>query len=412
MKRNTLIILTLIYLTLSLLFNYSLYPLLITNEYNNQYFLLFLYFLSENISFLFLIISKKNEEILSKTLGSIIGGEESISFSIASDTGRNMTTTLNISATLISNKQPFIGMKWPSFIIPSLFDIFSKFFIFNGLKILENDIVLRSIIELGLVFCLSKLLLRSQLIRFSLSGFFVILISLIVVTFYIHISQNLKMYFEFDNNGYIGMSLCILGEIFCAIHLYFQIKYIRIGEKHCSREIAWEGLFGLILSFIVFEFSMLFPCYDKDYDNKKDLNKKFWYCCKIESVSSIDNLFQIFKNNVAWYIIYFLVSIFYNLVGLILSKYIGEIYKASIGVGRLSILLILVLFIHNNGYIGVFNCIICGIFLIAIFIGIFLSIYFGKQKDITFGETMTIHENDLKDDFDSSKINLEFNEKI
>ena len=320
MKRNTLIILTLIYLTLSLLFNYSLYPLLITNEYNNQYFLLFLYFLSENISFLFLIISKKNEEILSITLGSIIGGEESINFSIASDTGRNMTTTLNISATLISNKQPFIGMKWPSFIIPSLFDIFSKFFIFNGLKILENDIV---------------------------------------VTFYIHISQNLKMYFEFDNNGYIGMSLCILGEIFCAIHLYFQIKYIRIGEKHCSREIAWEGLFGLILSFIVFEFSMLFPCYDKDYDNKKDLNKKFWYCCKIESVSSIDNLFQIFKDNVAWYIIYFLVSIFYNLVGLILSKYIGEIYKASIGVGRLSILLILVLFIHNNGYIGVFNCIIC-----------------------------------------------------
>jgi len=51
-------------------------------------------------------------------------------------------------------------------------------------------------------------------------------------------------------------------------------------------------------------------------------------------------LFQIFKDNVAWYIIYFLVSIFYNLVGLILSKYIGEIYKASIGVGRLSILLI------------------------------------------------------------------------
>lgn len=411
MKRNTLIILTLIYLTLSLLFNYSLYPLIITNQYNNQYFLIFIYFFSEIFSFIFLIISKKNEKILTATLGSIINGEDSVSFSFISETGHNMTGTLNISATLVSNKQPFVGMKWPSFIIPCLLDVLSKFCIFNGLKILENDIALRAIFELGLVFFFSKLLLKSKIKRFSLIGFLIILISLIFLCFYIHISKNLKLYFEFDNSGIIGLMLCILGEILTVIQLYFQIKYMRIGEKYCSREIAWEGIFGLIISFIIFVFSLLFPYYDKDYNLNENIRKKFWYCCEDESSSSINNLFNNINENIAWNIIFFLVSLFYNLVGLILNKYIGEVYKASIDVGRLSILVILVLFIHNNDYIGFVNCIISGLFFILIFVGIILSIYLGKQEDITFEEKTFMQEIDLKDDFDGSNIIFEENDK-
>ena len=60
MRKNTLILITVVYFSLSLLFNYSLYPLLITNEYSDQYFLIFIYFLSEIFSFFFLIFFYKN----------------------------------------------------------------------------------------------------------------------------------------------------------------------------------------------------------------------------------------------------------------------------------------------------------------------------------------------------------------
>ena len=62
MRRNALIFLTIIYFLLSLLFNYSLYPLLMENEYNDQYFLIFIYFLSDIFSFFFLIIAKKKRK--------------------------------------------------------------------------------------------------------------------------------------------------------------------------------------------------------------------------------------------------------------------------------------------------------------------------------------------------------------
>ena len=82
MKINALILITLIYFVISLLFNYSLYPLLITNDNSNQYFLIFIYFLSEIISFLFLIYSKKNDKKLTTTLGTVTWAEESMNNSL------------------------------------------------------------------------------------------------------------------------------------------------------------------------------------------------------------------------------------------------------------------------------------------------------------------------------------------
>ena len=39
------------------------------------------------------------------------------------------------------------------------------------------------------------------------------------------------------------------------------MKYFRIGEKYCYREIAWEEFFSLIISFF-FELSILIPSPD------------------------------------------------------------------------------------------------------------------------------------------------------
>ena len=295
-------------------------------------------------------------------------------------------------------------MKWPSFIFPAIFDFLSKFFTFNGLKILENDIILRAIIELLLILFLSKIILQSTYNRFSLVGVLIIFLSLIFISFYCQISKNLNLYFEYNNYSTIGMLLCLIGEIFSAIQIFFQVKYIRIGEKHCCREIAWEGVFGLIISFIFFEFSLLFPSYATNYEKNQILQKKFWYCLKDESYSSIPNLLNNMKANIIWNILFFLVCVFYSLIGIIISKYIGEVYRSSINISRLSIIVFLVLFIYNNDNIGVLNCIICIIFLIGIFVGMTLSILLRKQKDNTFGDRISFPDIDLKDDFDNQNI--------
>ena len=108
MRKNALILITLLYLSLALLFNYCLYPLIIKNEYNDQYFIIFIYFLAEIFSFLFLIYAKKNEKKLVATFGPILGVEESLNFSNLSETYNNITTSINISDTVISSMQPFI----------------------------------------------------------------------------------------------------------------------------------------------------------------------------------------------------------------------------------------------------------------------------------------------------------------
>ena len=69
----------------------------------------------------------------------------------------------------------------------------------------------------------------------------------------------------------------------------------------------------------------------------------------------------------------------------------------------------LVLFIHNDDYIGALNCVICVLFLISIFIGLLLAIILRQQKDITFGDSQSLPGIDLKDDSDNQNNNDENN---
>lgn len=170
---------------------------------------------------LFRKYAKKNEEKIFSTLGPIIFIEEPMSYSTLSESNNNLTTSMNISATYISTMQPFIGMKWPSFIFPAIFDFLSKFFIFHGLKILESDIIFRAIIELIIVFIFSKLMLQSKYNNFSIVGVIINFCSLVFVCFYFQIAKDLKLYFKYDNLGFIGMLLCVVGEFF-QVYIFFS----------------------------------------------------------------------------------------------------------------------------------------------------------------------------------------------
>ena len=385
MKNNTLILITLLYFFLSLFFNYGLYRLLIVDESSDQYFLIFFYFLSETITFLFFLIPKSKDKIISNTLGPIIINDGSIDISMISGTDNNLTnnltTSLNVTETRLSSiqHQPFIGMKFISFLIPSVFDFLSKFFIFNGLKMIRNEIIYRSIIQLTMILLLSKFILKSKYIKFNLIGIFIILVGLIVSSFYFQFCQTIKLYIDNDKNEIIGMILCFVGEILNSFQIFFQIKYFKIGEKYCYREIAWEGFYGLIMSFIFFLISLFIPC-SNDID---ELSNNFLFCNEDPSINPFIFLLNYIKNNIAWIIIIFLISIFYSLIGAVLAKYIGEVYRVAIEVSRVSIIIYLILFFNTNNF-DISTPIICGIFLIIIFCGILLSILLRKQKDITF----------------------------
>ena len=381
MKNNTLIVMTILYLLLSVIFNYGLFRLLIIDPYNDQYFLIFLYFLSEILSFLFFLFPKSKDKIISNTLGPIIINDGSIDISIISATDNNLTTSLNVTDTRMSSvqQQPFIGMKFISFLIPSVFDFMSKFFIFNGLKIIGNEIILRSIIQLLMVLFFSKLFLKSKYNNFSMIGVFVILGGLIMSFFYFQISKKL-LFFDNDSQGIIGTILCVIGEIFGSIQILFQMKYIKIGEKYCYREVAWEGLFGLIISFIFLALSLLIHCPNED---NEEIKTKIFYCYKDSSQTPFKFLLKNIKKHLGWNILFFIVSIFYNLLGSILAKYIGEVFRTAVDVGRISIVVYLILFIDTND-VGLLSVILSGIFMVIILFGLILCIILRNQKDITF----------------------------
>ena len=415
MKNNTLILITIIYIVLSVLFNYALFHLLIVNENNNQYFIIFIYFFSELLSFFFFIFPKSKDKIISHTLGPIIINDTSIDISIISGTDNNLSNNLTTSINYNDNRmasvqqQPFIGMKFISFLIPSIFDFLSKFFIFNGLKIIGNEIILRSVMQLVMVLILSKFFLKSKYNNFSIIGVFLILLGLIASCLYYQIFGTLKLYFENNIYGIVGMILCLTGEIFGSIQIFFQMKYFKIGEKYCYREIAWEGLFGIIISFIFFGFSLLIHCPNDKNQNNDEIKNIFFYCYKDTSMTPFKFLLNNLKNNIAWNIIFFLVGIFYNLVGALLAKYIGEVYRVAIDVGRISIILYLILFIPTKD-ISLLSVILCGIFMTIILFGIILSIILRKQKDMTFEEIPMdkSYSQDLSiitDDEDNSDIN-------
>ena len=417
MKNNTLILITIIYLVLSILFNYGLYILLIINKSNDQYFLIFIYFLSEILSFFFFLFPKSKDKIISSTFGPLIINDGSIDISMISNNDNNvtnnLTTTANASETRINSiqQQPFVGMKCISFLIPSIFDFLSKFFIFNGLKMIENEIIYRPIIQLTMILFLSKVVLKSKYIKYNIYGIFVILGGLIGVSFYSQFAKTIKIYIDNEKNEIIGMILCFIGEILSSIQIFFQIKYFSIGEKYCYREIAWEGFYGSIISFLFFQLSLLITCSNNDDDA---IIKIFLFCYGDSSINPFNFIINNIKNNIGWNIVFFLITIFYSLIGAVLAKYIGEVYRVGVDVSRIAIFLFLILFIHTDNN-SALTSIICGIFMIIILTGIFLSIILRKQKDITF-ELIPIDKSFSKDlgsmvnkdnsNFNESNINI------
>ena len=173
MKIFPLIIITISFLIILTIYNFCLYKLLTNEDFGHQYYLILIYFICEIFSFAFHFFSNKKEIIIGDINPYIVTTEMNASYSILDISNNNMDN-INISnvrnnsdnsyITMSSNNMtlntsidsqvstiPFVGIKSISFVLTGFLDFLSKIFIYNAIKYMYHDSILRNITELSII---------------------------------------------------------------------------------------------------------------------------------------------------------------------------------------------------------------------------------------------------------------------
>lgn len=368
MKLFPLLIITFIYLIILTLYNFSLYKLLTNEEFGHQFYLILIYFLCEIFSFFHYFCSYK--DIIIGDISPYIESTEMSGFLSISEISNNNNININLSnfgnnsdisnirknsdnsnITINSNNNissdetsesdietvPFIGIKSISFIITGFLDFLSKMFIYNGIKYMYQDSILRCLIEMLIVSFGSLIILKlkNTYVYYSLIGLSMIILYLI---FFI-ISHKVKA----NSIGILILSEGgILNSIQYLIHSHFFIK----GERYIYRIIAWEGLFGSIFSFIFLIIASIITCPFEPNDKNNDFAFKS-FCNGITFEDSLITFFSNIKNNLVWFFIYLISCIFYSFLGVFIIRYVNVIYRVSLDSFRMLFFIIIVLIISK-----------------------------------------------------------------
>ncbi len=368
MKLFPLILITAIYLFILTLFNYSLYKLLTNDKFGHQYYLILIYFLCELFSVIIHFIPRKREIIIGDINPYIVTTEMSGDFSI-SDISNNISNIRNNSSlsnlrnnsdnssiSIASNnitssgsidsnisRIPFIGIKRITFIITSLLDYISKIFIYNGIKYMHQDSIIRCIMEIVLISVGSLLLLKLKKLYHSIIGLSIVILYLLIYIFSDEAKEN-----------FTGILLLLEGGLMNSIQYLIQSKYFLKGEQFIYRIVSWEGLYGSAISFLFLILASVINCpfEQKNNDNDNNVDNKDEYdfisfCNGNKFENSISSFFSDANKCLGWFIIYFISCIFYSFSGVFITKYVNVIYRASLDSFRM-IFFIFVLLINNK----------------------------------------------------------------
>lgn len=363
MKLFPLVLITIFYLIILTIYNYSLYKLLTNKNFGHQYYLILIYFLCELFAVFDYFISKKREIIIGDINPYIVTTEMSYSLSISDISNNNINNignnssisnirnnSDNSSMSLNSNnissngsidsnisKIPFIGIKCISFILSSFLDFLSKLFIYNGIKYMYQDSILRCLIELLLVSFGSLFILKVKNFYYSIIGLSIIIIYLLIFI----ISHKSKE----DGTGNL---LLLEGGLLDSIQYLIHSKFFIKGEQFIYRIVSWEGLYGSIFSFLILIIASVVSCPFEKNNNNLDNDFDFYSFCNGDK---LENSFLTFtsevKNNISWFILYFISCIFYSFLGVFITKYINVIYRVSLDSFRM-LFFIITLLIFNT----------------------------------------------------------------
>ena len=362
MKIFVFTLITVIYLVVLTLYNYSLYNLLTNENFGHQYYLILIYFLCELFSFFDIFISKKREIIIGDINPYIVTTELGYSLSISDISNNNISNigysssisnirnnSDNSSISITSNnlssngsidssisKIPFIGIKCVSFILSGFIDFLSKLFIYNGIKYMYQDSILRCLVELLIVSLGSLFLLKLKNYYYTIIGLSIIVLYLLLFI----------IFHKAKENG-TGTLLLLEGGLSNSILYLIQSKFFFKGEHYIYRIVSWEGFYGSIFSLLILILASIISCpFEKSDYTKNDFD--FYSLC---NGNKLENDFLSFasgiKSNIGWFIAYLFSCIFYSYLGVFITRYINVIYRVSLDSFRM-LFFIITLLIFNT----------------------------------------------------------------
>ena len=369
MKLLPFLLITIIYIILLTLYNYSLYKLLTSENFGHQYYLILIYFLSELFSLFYYFCSKKRGIIIGDINPFIVTTELTASLSISDISNNNNFSNIgnssisnirsnsdNSSIDIGSNNSndsmdsnittiPFVGIKCVSFTLSSFFDFLSKIFIYNGIKYMHQDSILRCIIEIIMVSVGSLYILKIKNIFYLLIG----LIIIILYLFIIFISHKSKT----NINGII---LLLEGGLMDSIQYLVHSNFFIKGEQFIYRVISWEGIFGSIFSFLILIITINVSCpFEQNDDNndnviinEKDNSFQFNSLCngnKLEN--NIFSFFSDIEKNIVWFLLYIFSCMLFSFFGIFITKYINAVYRVSLDSFRMLFFITVLLFFNK-----------------------------------------------------------------
>lgn len=369
MKLLLFLFITIIYLIALTLYNYSLYKLLTNKNFGHQYYLILLYFLCELFSYFYCFCSKKRGLILGDINPFIVATELTASLSISDISNNNNFSNIgnssisyirsnsdNSSIDIASNNSndsmdsnittiPFVGIKCVGFALSSFLDFISKIFIYNGIKYMYQDSILRCLIEILMVSVGSLYILKIKNNYYFLIGLSIIVLYLF--TFFA--SHKLKANIN-------GILLLLEGGLLNAIQYLVHTNFFLKGEQFIYRIVSWEGIFGSIFSFLILIISINISCpfEQNNYDNNNVINNEknisFYFnslCNGNRLEDNISKFFSDIENNITWFILYIISCMFYSFFGALITKYINAVYRVSLDSFRMLFLITVLLFFNE-----------------------------------------------------------------
>ena len=350
MGNSSSIIIYIAYYIIGCLFWFSLYQIFEINKFeqNNQFILLSIYFLCEILSLLLFLCTCKHSSIDDSFSDlSSLDQNSSIDNNIHKDKASEIDLFGNTTTMMNQTTKPFVGVKYISFIFPSICDIISKTLIFNGIILFTSFTFLQPLLGIIISVCVSAYTCNKNDLKLyktfyqTLVGAIISTIGLIVMIITYHIKEKATQF------SIVPFILIQLGELVKIAQYYIQNDYTSndIGTKG-YKEIAFEGIFGTIVTVLIAFIMHFLKC---DYFFKKE--NPICNGDTLESISLFIQKINVLSRKGIFTLIYILSCVIYNLLGVYTLQQSNVINRQVIDTCIL-VPIMVYLFFDINNYIG------------------------------------------------------------
>ena len=347
MGNSSSIIIYIAYYIIGCLFWFSLYQIFEINKFkqNNQFILLSIYFLCEILSLLLFLCTCKHSSIDDSFSDlSSLDQNSSIDNNIHKDKASEIDLFGNTTTMMNQTTKPFVGVKYISFIFPSICDIISKTLIFNGIILFTSFTFLQPLLGIIISVCVSAYTCNKNDLKLyktfyqTLVGAIISTIGLIVMIIAYHIKEKATQF------SIVPFILIQLGELVKIAQYYIQNNYTSndIGTKG-YKEIAFEGIFGTIVTVLIAFISHFLKC---DYFFQKE--NPICNGDTLESISLFIQEINVLSSKGIFTLIYILSCVIYNLLGVYTLQQSNVINRQVIDTCILVPIMVYLFFDINN----------------------------------------------------------------